>query len=141
MFYVCEIVDAIVFLHSHDILYRDLKPENILIQSNGHIKLTDFSVSKENIEINSRTFTFCGTIEYIPPEFLFGDGFCLDSDFWSLGIFVYLLRSLDFPFKGRNEESLINAIKYTKQNIPFYFKEETTAFINGVKNILIKFSY
>jgi len=60
-FYVAEIILAINYLHKEKILYRDLKPENILIDTDGHIKLADFGLSKENIGDNDFTNTFCGS--------------------------------------------------------------------------------
>ena len=64
-FYAAEIAHAIGYMHSKDIIYRDLKPENILIDSDGHIKLTDFGLCKEGIKAYTTTETFCGTPEVI----------------------------------------------------------------------------
>lgn len=55
------------YLHNKDIVYRDLKPENLLISSNGYLKLTDFGFAKI---IENRTYTLCGTPEYLAPEIL-----------------------------------------------------------------------
>lgn len=57
-----------IFSSGESFIISDLKPENILLRSDGHIKLFDFSVSKEKITLSDKTFTFCGTLEYIPPE-------------------------------------------------------------------------
>ncbi|XP_030917388.1 ribosomal protein S6 kinase beta-2-like [Geospiza fortis] len=64
-FYLSEITLALGHLHSHGIIYRDLKPENIMLNSQGHIKLTDFGLCKESIHDGAVTHTFCGTIEYM----------------------------------------------------------------------------
>lgn len=64
-FYAAELLLAIEFLHSHKIVYRGLKPEDILLDRFGHIKLVDFGFAKE---IQDRTFTLCGTPEYMAPE-------------------------------------------------------------------------
>jgi serine/threonine protein kinase len=67
-FYSAEILLAIDCLHSHDILYRDLKPENVLLDVDGHLKITDFGLSKLGIKGTKSTNTFCGTPEYLAPE-------------------------------------------------------------------------
>lgn len=64
-FYLAELVLAIGHLHEHGIIYRDLKPENVMLDATGHIKLTDFGLSKEYIRLEEKTHTFCGTIEVL----------------------------------------------------------------------------
>ena len=65
MFYICEILLAICYMHEKNIIYRDLKPENLLIDKEGHIKIADFGFAKKLA--NDRTFTLCGTPEYLAP--------------------------------------------------------------------------
>ena len=68
--YLCEVLLAIENLHRHRIVYRDLKPENVLIDQDGHIKLTDFGLSKQNVYSNSHSRSFCGSVAYLAPEIL-----------------------------------------------------------------------
>jgi protein kinase X len=65
VFYAAEIVCAFEYLHINSIIFRDLKPENILLDREGHIKLTDFGFAKK---IKNKTYTFCGTHDYLAPE-------------------------------------------------------------------------
>ena len=80
-FYSAEILLALNYLHSLDIIYRDLKPENVLIDAEGHIKLTDFGLSKKFFSNEAKTFSICGTPEYLAPEILQEIGHDNSADF------------------------------------------------------------
>ena len=99
-FYIAEITLAIDHLHKNNILYRDLKPENILLDELGHIKLTDFGLSKimNNIE-KDKTYTICGTPIYVAPEVLTGKGYNKLVDWWSLGVLLYEFLAGYSPYK------------------------------------------
>jgi len=71
-FYICEIIVALEYLHSKNIIFRDLKPENVLIDINGHIKLSDFGLAKKVKSLFDLNSTFCGSPEYLCPEMLNG---------------------------------------------------------------------
>ncbi|XP_029302986.1 putative serine/threonine-protein kinase PRKY isoform X2 [Cottoperca gobio] len=86
LFYTSEIVCAIEYLHSKEIVYRDLKPENILLDSEGHMRLTDFGFAKK---LSDRTWTLCGTPEYLAPEVIQSKGHGRAVDWWALGILIF----------------------------------------------------
>lgn len=86
--YTAELVLALEYLHSKGIIYRDLKPENILLGRDGHIKITDFGLSKILNSENEKTHTLCGTPEYLAPEILIGKGHTIAVDWWSLVIMI-----------------------------------------------------
>lgn len=86
-----EVVLAVEHLHNHDILYRDLKPENILIDEWGHLKLTDFGLSKENFTEFDEAKTICGSPEYFCPEILSDQHYGRTLDYYSLGVLLYEL--------------------------------------------------
>ena len=84
------VIEAFEYLHARGIVYRDLKPENLLLDSSGYVKLVDFGFAK-HIGFGRKTWTFCGTPEYVAPEIILNRGHDLSADYWSLGILMFEL--------------------------------------------------
>lgn len=111
---ICEVVLALEELHNHNIIYRDLKPENILFDSMGHIKITDFGLSKEMPEENLMARTFCGTISYIAPEVIKRKGYTKAIDWYTVGVVFYEMLEGKTPFAGDKREQTIKNILHAK---------------------------
>merc|ERR1712212_73641 len=99
LFYSAEIVSALSYLHSLNIVYRDLKPENILLAKDGHIVITDFGFSKKVV---GKTWTLCGTPEYLAPEIIQSKGHNKAVDWWAMGILIYEMLAGYPPFCDDN---------------------------------------
>ncbi|CAH8869927.1 unnamed protein product [Trichobilharzia szidati] len=102
-FYTSEIILALRYLHSLQIVYRDLKPENLLLDSSGHLKMTDFGFAKH---VKDRTYSLCGTPEYLAPEILQGKGHNQAADWWATGIIIYEMLVGRPPFYDEDDNRL-----------------------------------
>ena len=100
--YAAEIASALEHLHSRKIVYRDLKPENVLLDSEGHVRITDFGLAKDAMELGDKTHTFCGTPDYLAPEIIKGAGHGRGVDWWSLGTMIYEMLGGLPPFYSEN---------------------------------------
>ncbi|XP_059010600.1 cGMP-dependent protein kinase 2 isoform X4 [Mustela lutreola] len=108
-FCVACVTEAFDYLHRLGIIYRDLKPENLILDAEGYLKLVDFGFAKK-IGSGQKTWTFCGTPEYVAPEVILNKGHDFSVDFWSLGILVYELLTGNPPFSGVDQMMTYNLI-------------------------------
>jgi protein kinase A len=102
-------------LHAKDIVYRDLKPENIMMGEDGYLKMIDFGFAKV---VTKRTFTICGTPEYIAPEILLNQGHGKPVDWWCLGVLVYEMLAGFPPFQDDDPMNIYRKIINTKPKYP-----------------------
>lgn len=103
-FYTACVIKAFEYLHDKGIVYRDLKPENLLLDATGYIKLTDFGFSKK-LEPGEKSWTFCGTPEYVAPEIITNKSHDHRADIWSVGILMYELLNGIPPFSKKSSTS------------------------------------
>lgn len=132
--YIAEVAIALNYLHSIGIVYRDLKPENILISPQGHIKLTDFGLSKD-LDNDDKTNTFCGTPEYASPEVIKRDYYGKEIDWWAVGVLTFELLYGRLPFESKNKAKLFYNILNKEPAFPFFIDQTSASFI---KMLLVK---
>ena len=130
-FYAGQVSLMFDFLHSHNVIYRDLKPENLLINRDGYLKLTDFGFAKI---LNGRTYTLCGTPEYLAPEILLNKGYGKAVDWWTLGILIYeMIAGID-PFCDDDPMAIYQKILKGKVLFPRGFDNNAKSL---VKHLLV----
>ncbi|CBZ25616.1 protein kinase A catalytic subunit [Leishmania mexicana MHOM/GT/2001/U1103] len=131
-FYCAEVILAFDYLHSKSIVYRDLKPENILLDQDGNIKITDFGFAKRVME---RTFTLCGTPEYLAPEIIQSKGHNKAVDWWALGILLYEMLVGYPPFFDDSPMKIYEKILLGKVLFPRWVDSKARDFIKGLLSL------
>jgi protein kinase A len=116
-FYAAEVVSVFKYLHRNCLIYRDLKPENIILTSEGHIKLVDFGFVKK-LDEDDKTYTLCGTPEYVAPEIISQTGHSYPADWWTLGILIYEMLLGKAPFLDKNPYFIYQKILHDEVKLP-----------------------
>jgi len=125
-FYASQVTAMFEYLHSMNIIYRDLKPENLLISDDGYLKLTDFGFAKV---LEGRTYTLCGTPEYLAPEILLNKGHGKAVDWWTLGILIYELNAGIDPFTADDPMDIYRKILKGKIRFPKNFDQNARSIV------------
>jgi len=129
-FYAAIVVSIFQYMHSLNILYRDLKPENLLLDEHGYIKMTDFGFAKKTKE---RTYTFCGTPDYLAPEIVASAGHHTGADWWTLGILIYEMLAGYTPFfDNAGPTSMYSKILAGKLAFPSHFTPQECDIIQSL---------
>ncbi|CAG9764645.1 unnamed protein product [Ceutorhynchus assimilis] len=131
-FYGAEIISALAYLHSQGIIYRDLKLENLLLDKDGHIKIIDFGLCKEDITYGRTTKTFCGTPLYLAPEVLEKNDYARAVDWWGIGVVMHEMTCGRLSFYNRDLDMLFTLILMSDVKFPRNLSEEARNLLSGL---------
>ncbi|XP_035580435.1 ribosomal protein S6 kinase-related protein isoform X4 [Zalophus californianus] len=116
--FAAELVLVLCYLHDLGIIHRDVKMENILLDERGHLKLTDFGLSR-HLPQGTRAYTICGTLQYMAPEVLSGGPYNHAADWWSLGVLLFSLATGKFPVAAeRDHVAMLASVTHYDFEIP-----------------------
>lgn len=148
-FYAAEVCLALKYFHENGVIYRDLKLDNILLSLDGHIKIGDYGLCKEDMWFGSTTSTFCGTPEFMAPEvrrtsFFFpawtlhadcARQILLDKkygravDWWAFGVLIYQMLLQQSPFRGEDEDEIYDSILADEPLYPIHMPRDSVSIL------------
>uniref|UniRef100_A0A8C6XSB1 non-specific serine/threonine protein kinase n=1 Tax=Naja naja TaxID=35670 RepID=A0A8C6XSB1_NAJNA len=117
-FYLAELALALDHLHGLD--------------EEGHIKITDFGLSKEAIDHDKRAYSFCGTIEYMAPEVVNRRGHTQSADWWSFGVLMFEMLTGSLPFQGKDRKETMALILKAKLGMPQFLSIEAQSLLRAL---------
>ncbi|KAI2624333.1 hypothetical protein GGR54DRAFT_570887 [Hypoxylon sp. NC1633] len=128
-FYAAEVCLALKYFHENGVIYRDLKLDNILLTLDGHIKIADYGLCKEDMWYGSTTSTFCGTPEFMAPEILLDKKYGRAVDWWAFGVLIYQMLLQQSPFRGEDEDEIYDAILADEPLYPIHMPRESVSIL------------
>ncbi|CAO1626780.1 unnamed protein product [Sympodiomycopsis kandeliae] len=129
-FYAAEVLLALEYFHKQGIIYRDLKLDNILLTLDGHIKVADYGLCKEEMWFGATTSTFCGTPEFMAPEILLEQRYGRAVDWWAFGILIYEMLLGQAPFRGDDEDEIFDAILEDEPLYPIHMPADSVSILH-----------
>ncbi|KAI9787140.1 MAG: Serine/threonine kinase [Geoglossum umbratile] len=128
-FYAAEVCLALKYFHENGVIYRDLKLDNILLTLDGHIKIADYGLCKEQMWYGSTTSTFCGTPEFMAPEILLDKKYGRAVDWWAFGVLIYQMLLQQSPFRGEDEDEIYDAILADEPLYPIHMPRDSVSIL------------
>ncbi|KAF4459915.1 kinase C [Fusarium albosuccineum] len=128
-FYAAEVCLALKYFHENGVIYRDLKLDNILLSLDGHVKIGDYGLCKEDMWYGSTTSTFCGTPEFMAPEILLDKKYGRAVDWWAFGVLIYQMLLQQSPFRGEDEDEIYDAILADEPLYPIHMPRDSVSIL------------